>query len=295
MLIEAAHLAAYKKGTRSTYKSARKLFGEFCDILGADPAAVSERQLCAMTWMFCHSRSITGLDGWLSGVNKSLEFEDNSPLPRGSYFKQHKSGLKDIFGPIDVRAPSPPVDEDDLRKLRSSLDLNVYQQARFWFCTLLGFQGLLRAGEICAGRLRITDVQLVDGGLRIRVLFSKTNSYPVWLALTQREDGLCPVQALEAMLSTRPGGADERIYPESYNTFNSELKRRFKHAGVIKDGLTSHAMRRGGATALFMAGASTLTIMAHGRWSSNAWMKYIELGFAQQLLATQLLHKARSV
>lgn len=295
MLIEAAHWAAYKKGTRTTYKSARKLFGEFCDILGADPEAVTERQLCAMTWMFCHSHSSTSLDGWLSGVNKSLEFESCNPLPRGTFFKQHKAGLKDIFGPVDVRAPSPPVDEKDLHKLRASLDLKEHAQARFWFCTLVGFQGLLRAGEISAGRLRLSDVQLVEGGIRIRVLFSKANSYPVWLALSERDDDLCPVKALEAMLQTRPSTADARIYPASYNTFNSELKRRFAHAGVVKAGLTSHALRRGGATALFMAGATTLTIMAHGRWASNAWMKYIELGFAQQLLATQLLYKAHFV
>ena len=77
------------------------------------------------------------------------------------------------------------------------------------------------------------------------------------------------------------------------HVFNSELKRRFKFAGVVKAGLSTHAMRRGGATALFMAGVPTLSIMAHGRWASDTWRDYVEIGFAQQLLPTQLLRDAR--
>jgi hypothetical protein len=205
-------------------------------------------------------------------------------------FKEHKRGLTAIFGPVDVKAPAPPLDEDDLRKLFRSLDLRELTQARFWFCVLVGFQALLRAGEISAGRLRFSDITVTPEGMLVKVLFSKTKMVPVKLALVSRDDELCPVKGLRSLQAARP--ADRRVYPSSYNAFNSEIKRRFAHAGVHKQ-LTSHSMRRGGTTALFMAGVPTLSIMAHGRWSSDTWRQYVEIGYAQQLLPTQLLRDAR--
>jgi hypothetical protein len=241
--------------------------------------------------MFVHSRSINSLDSWLSGVAKIRELNGLAPLQRDVLFKEHKKGLKAIFGPVDTKAPAPPLDEGDLRKLRTSLNLGDYEQARFWFCALAGFQALLRAGEISAGRLRFSDIAITKEGLRITVLFSKAKMSPVSLALVAREDALCPVRAFVNLKARAPAG--DKIYPGSYNAFNSELKRRFAFAGVVKTGLASHSLRRGGATALFMAEVPTLSIMAHGRWSSDVWRQYVEIGYAQQLLPSRLLRNAQ--
>lgn len=290
MLIEAARTASLRAGTRSTYKSNDKLFDYFCGLLGLDPEGeIEERSLCAMSWMFCHSRSVNSLDSWFSGVVKMRELRGLPPLPRGTFFKEHKKGLKAIFGPLDVRVPATPLTEADLLRLKASLNLNNYEQARFWFCVLIGFQALLRGGEISEGRLLFSDITRTENGLRVQVLFSKTTMAPIKLALSVRDDELCPREAFDALLLLAP--RDERIYKGSYNAFNSEIKRRFTLAGVCKEGLTSHAMRRGGATALFMAGAPTLPIMA----SSDTWRHYVEIGFAQQLLPTQMLRDARRV
>ena len=79
-------------------------------MLDVDPdKEVSERALCAISWLFCHSRSVTGLDGFFAGVTKLRELDGLPPLPRNDYFKAHKRGLKNIFGPMDVRSPAPPL------------------------------------------------------------------------------------------------------------------------------------------------------------------------------------------
>ena len=288
-LINAAARAAYKRSTNATYDSAWRTFLSFCYILGARPETISEWQLCAAMWLYVHSRMVTGVDSFLSAVNRRLKDHCMPELPRGDFFKQHRRGLLDLFGPVDVRAPSPPVDESDLLTLHRSLDHSVHAHARFFVNAVVGFQALLRVGEFAGGRLRMHDILRTPEGLRIRVPFSKANNSPVWIAVVSRDDALCPVRALDNFIAT--GGGD-RLYPGSTNAFNSELKRRLRHVNVHKIGLSSHALRRGGATALFAAGAAPLTIMAHGRWSSDSWRQYIELGYAQQLLATQLLRAA---
>ena len=124
MLVHAAHQAAYKVGTRAAYRSARRLFDYFCQLLHIDPeGAVTEFELCAMCWMFCHSRSVNSLGGWLTGVAKHRASAGLSDLPRNEFFKQHKRGLFAIFGPVDIKVPATPLTEADLRKLRASLDL----------------------------------------------------------------------------------------------------------------------------------------------------------------------------
>ena len=89
--------------------------------------------------MYCHGRSITGLNGWWAAVAKTRELDGQTPLPRGAVFNQHKKGLQAIFGPIDVRKPAVPLTEDDLRALSASLNKSEYTQARFWFCAVVGF------------------------------------------------------------------------------------------------------------------------------------------------------------
>ena len=245
-----------------------------------------------MCWLYCHSHSVSSIDSWISGIAKSLSNAQWPPLPRHSFYADHRKGLKSIFGPVDGVVPSPPIDEDDLRALRRSLQPGVHAQDSFWFCSLIGFQALLRAGEIVAGRLRLADIQETKDGLTITVPFSKTQPFPVRLAVARRDDELCPVRAYYNLVLSLPASAHGKVYSKSYNAFNSEFKRRFAYAGVTTKGLSTHAMRRGGATALFTAGVPTLAIMAHGRWTSDAWRKYVDFGSVQRLLPTQTLHRA---
>ena len=272
-----------------------KLFTTFCDLLGFDSLSLSENQLCKVCWLYCHSRSVSTLDSWLSGVAKSLKDLEAPELPRHDVFRDNKKGLKAIFGPVDGRQPATPITEDDLRALRRSLRRGEFSQDSFWLCSLLGFQGLLRAGEIADGRLRLSDITLNTDSLTIKVPFSKANPSPVNVVVATRDDELCPVQAYRQLLRSMPDSAHGKICAKTYNAFNSEFKRRFSYAGVIKPNLSSHSMRRGGATAMFAAGVPTLTIMSHGRWASDAWKQYVEHGPVLQLRATQLLHSAASI
>jgi integrase len=153
---------------------------------------------------------------------------------------------------------------------------------------LFSFFGLLRASEICAGALRFQDIEYHSWGLRLIIPFSKTDLTPAAVAIVSRGDDLCPTAAFFNLLSLLPPGATS-VCQQAYSTYNSELQRRFRAAGVHKTGLSTHGLRRGGATAMFMAGVPEASIMAHGRWVSSAWRQYIDFGIVQQRLPTALL------
>ena len=115
------------------------------------------------------------------------------------------------------------------------------------------------------------------------------------IALVNRSDALCPVMALTRLLLTLGDyTADTPLFPNSYNQFNSELKRRCVIAGINKEGISTHSLRRGGATALFASGVPEAAIMAHGRWTSLAYRRYIDFDSQLQQLPTALLRQHSS-
>jgi integrase len=292
-LVPLGALLSKRRGTRNTYSSHGNLYEHFCKVLVISPRQpISEEDLCACCWLFCHSRSFQSMAGWLSGVEHYCKSSGLPPLPRGEMFKEHRKGLHNLFGQIDTVQPSAPVTLEDLRLLRQSLNLNDKEQARFWFVTVLAWQALLRAGEFTAGRMLWGDLEWHEWGLRITVPFSKTRITKVHVDVVRRDDWLCPVAAANNLRRLTSPWSSTPIFPRSYNAFNTEFKARFKAAGVIKQSkFSSHGLRRGGATALFDAGVPEPTIMAHGRWLSMAWRRYIDFEAVLHLASTKMLLK----
>jgi integrase len=162
---------------------------------------------------------------------------------------------------------------------------------------LLGFQGLLRASEFVAGRLQLRHLRFKEWGLIVTVPFSKKNLQPVPVGIVARPDALCLVRAASYLFRGRgQAAANTAVYPRAYSTFNTGLQRRCRQAGIDKTGISSHSLRRGGTTALFQAGVRGESIMAHGRWSSSAYLDYIDFDKTEELqqLPTSLLLRATS-
>ena len=293
-LVAIVRRASKKKGTYNTYDSYARTYEKLCAVLRIDPAKdITEFELCAVCLLFCHSHSVNSLTGFLSGVEQYRRGAALPPLPRFEAYKEMRAGLTNVFGRIDKVTPAPTFSLGDLVRIRLSLDLRRKDEALFWCMLVLGIQGLLRAGEMVAGRLRWGDIEFVSDGLRLTIPFSKSNPHPVDLFLVRRSDWFCPCWAIEHLRSFLVAGPSpsQGIYTKSYSTFNSELKRRCKRAGITK-AVTSHSLRRTGATMLFDAGVPEAAIMAHGRWVSTTWRRYLEFGEAQQRRPTATLLRA---
>jgi integrase len=249
-------------------------------------------------WLFVHDRKITGLDSWLSGVAAFAKSLNLPPLPRNALFKDVRAGLANIVGQVDTRAPAATITEIDLALLRDTLDLSAPHDLEFWVGCLLGFQGLLRASEFCGGGLAFGHLVFHGKGVQISIPFSKTTLTPATIALVRRDDPLCPWRALRLLASTlqSQGPLSKRtpLVKMSYNAFNSMLKKHCAAINIKNPGISTHTLRRSGATQLFKAGVPGPTIMAHGRWRSMSWLQYVEFDFEQQQLPTALLLRASS-
>jgi hypothetical protein len=72
------------------------------------------------------------------------------------------------------------------------------------------------------------------------------------------------------------------LEPLSYQVLVHRMKGWLKLAGYDPDLFSGHSLRRGGATAAFHAGVEPLCIRLQGDWSSDAWLLYVSLSFAQK-------------
>ena len=80
-----------------------------------------------------------------------------------------------------------------------------------------------------------------------------------------------------------------RPTPLTDNTFIANLKHRVQyHLDLDPTQYAGHSFRRGGTTALFLAGIPETIIASHGRWKSLTYRKYFDATI-DTLLPTQLL------
>eukprot|EP00808_Paulinella_micropora_P021178 g70802.t1 len=135
-----------------------------------------------------------------------------------------------------------------------------------------GVVGLFRVGELvvsgpkhCARILRRAHCTLMedDGNICLRVVLDGSKTDPFRVGLKRG--------SAQAMFRWSNGTAVSR------ETFVTHARALLVDAGIAfgKD-FNGISLRRGGAKSLKLAGASDLTIMRAGRWSSDCFKKYVE-------------------
>ena len=61
--------------------------------------------------------------------------------------------------------------------------------------------------------------------------------------------------------------------------------------GVATDGITSHSIRKGGATLLTKSGVKVPALKEHGTWASDAYLGYIQFNMEDKFKVTQQAYK----
>jgi len=136
---------------------------------------------------------------------------------------------------------------------------------------LLCWCGLLRVGE--ALQLLVQDLHFVDGTLVIFLAQTKRGAAE---RVVIANPGV--VRFVAEYLRRYGGAPTDRLVRASYTTFRRYFIIALRALG-IRDNYRSHSLRRGGATALFMAGVPLTTIMIIGRWASETSCRlYIRSG-----------------
>ena len=145
------------------------------------------------------------------------------------------------------------------------------------FAVLIGFVALLRINEVL--RLMVSDLIFPEvhgqpGVLIILLRVTKCGAPDSEKVLINNPQ---VISLLRVFVSRR--AASERLLATSYHRVNVMLQASMNSLGFDKVRFTTHSLRRGGATALAMAGWPLSSIMDAGRWASERSAKlYIMKG-----------------
>ena len=278
--LAAAQVLARKATAPATlraYKADWSHFADWCAAHGFVAVPAAPATVGAYLASLAASHAPTTIRRRLSALGKMHRFNDLAWNP----------AHRDIQGPLQgvLRTHGRPVQKAaalTLTMLRQIL-LTCDQSARGRrdrALLLFGFVGALRRSELVS--LRVEDVAIVAGGLRLRIVRGKTDQagQGAEIGLPRgRHVETCPVRAFEAWqaiarrkagplfrkISTGDGIGDTALHPDAVRRI---LAHRVAMAGIAVDGfdrLSAHALRVGFITAAYDKGVRDEDIMRHTR------------------------------
>jgi hypothetical protein len=184
---------------------------------------------------------------------------------------------------------------DALLTIHPHIDPSSFADARDWCASLFAFFGLLRIKEYTCSGLLTQHVGANSWGISLAIPFSKTSLIPTAVSIIRRDDALCPVAAYLAYVSRVPSRlrlpgipfflhSPSSDTPLSDVTFTRSVRRWVRdHLRERPGDYSGHSFRRGGATAMQLAGVPESTIAAHGRWKSLAYRTYFDVQHSLEL------------
>jgi hypothetical protein len=302
---------ALRQNTKRTYATQLRIFTALCSRFGIDPALpLTEHELCLIVATFAsEGHKITTVPGFVAAISHHALCRGLGPLPRGSQYDQMMAGLRNYFGHQNVSTPKAALTMSDLLAFLPFLDRSTFEGARDWCACTLAFFGLLRVNEYMSGGLRMKDVSQHSWGVSITITYSKTSLIPARVDISSRADALCPSSALAGylqfftMYTGLPKSPTDPLFitrlptaafaPMTDAEFIARIRDVIRAArpGYDASHYAGHSFRRGGTSALFLAGVSDSIIQQHGRWKSDAYRAYIDSpnNIALRLLATMAL------
>ena len=134
------------------------------------------------------------------------------------------------------------------------------------------------------------NIVLVDSGLWINIVWSKTNQYGdrILQVPVPRIHGspLCPIRAYERLISIVPAHSSDPAFTYALKPklrtvtqylFVKVLREHLHKAEYNASSFTGHSFRRGGATFAFVAGVPGELIQIHRDWASAAYLRYLDI------------------
>jgi hypothetical protein len=302
---------ALRQNTKKAYATQQRTFITLCGRFGIDPERpLTEPDLCLVVATFAsEGHKITTVPGFVAAIAHHALSRHLGPLPRGYQYDQMMAGLRNYFGNQNVATPKAALTMSDLLAFLPFFDRSTFEGARDWCACILAFFGLLRVNEYMGSGLRMKDVSQHSWGISLHITYSKTSLIPARVDIASRADELCPSRALAGYLwffanytalPSRPTDPlfithlpHARFAPMTDTEFIARIRDVIRTARPDYDvsHYAGHSFRRGGTSALKLAGVSDSIIQQHGRWKSDAYRAYIDSSnnIAVRLLATQAL------
>ena len=293
--------ASLAPSTRRSYPSGQSRFLQFCTSFrllhpSGSPYQASESTLELFASYLSSSLTHQTIKCHLAAV-RSLHIERGLPDPL-SNAPRLELVLRGIKRSQAARYPANPdrlpVTRATLLTIRGSLNLSAPDDYMFWAAACTAWFVFLGVSEFTcpasgfdpATHLSVQDLAVDDhqlpSAVLVRIKASKTDPFRkgVQLLLPRTGGPLCPVDALSSYLSIR-GNAHGPLFrfasgvPLSHPHVTNWLRSTLAAAGA-QGNYSSHSFQIGAATTAHAAGVPDSLIRTLGRWSSDAYLVYIQ-------------------
>ena len=303
---------AYAAGTVSNYKSQWRAYINFClkFHLQLFPP-VQDNIIRFYTHLVFTLKAYSSLQNYQSAINIFYRFYgytlDNTAISTRVLNMAAKKQLS------TVPATKAPLEIHQLQKFLQVCDYSCPFQMTFMAALQVGFMALLRRSNICppsvsafdpAKHLLRSDILVADHGLTVKLRWTKTNqtgdtvySIPIASSANPAFDPPAfykqfvhrfPVHDKDPCFSFYCNG---RHYVLIHRDLSTMLSVFLQKCGFSPDGVTTHSIRKGGATLLMRSGADISSIQAQGTWSSDCYKRYLVHNDSDKLKATQQVYK----
>lgn len=293
--------ASLESSTLSTYQSGLNSYLTFCNIHSL-PHTPTPDTLSFFVVYMSHHISPKSVKNYLTGLSRCLE----AFYPDVAVARESRLVRNTMAGCLKLRSRptsrKPPLLASHLRVIRT---LPASYDDRLFFAIIFcGHFGLHRLGELVypdarqhqnhRKLIKRFSVARIPAGFSYTLPFHKSDRYYLGntVVIAARNDDIDPVRRLEAYLDLRDSRfatrcelfikADGSVPTRSW--FLARLQDQFP-----SEGLAGHSLRAGGATELALGGTSDNIIRRIGRWSSEAWERYVRVH--PVILAALLQHQ----
>ncbi|KAE8195542.1 hypothetical protein CF336_g3037 [Tilletia laevis] len=294
-------LAGYAKGTHKSYSIGLAQWHRYCD---EHKVAEKRREPAASHlvehWVAVYAGKKRGsyLSDWISAL-KAWHLLNNLPwLPIEGRLSLIRRGVANLQP--EPRPPREPMTVQWLDKLVLAADANDPTEAAVVAAAATGFWGLCRLGELVSSADKAERAHQITRSKAVpSMAFGAVPTYTLRLPRTKtqpqgdtviiaHQSEICdPIKLMRLHLERSPCTLTQAqettplfayrtadsLQPLTRSKFLSTLGAIGKRAGIGL--LQGHSMRIGGCTALLTRGVPPSRVQLHGRWSSDAFKRYI--------------------
>ena len=297
-LVRQLLLASVAPNTRVAYRSALLRFGNFVhQFFPATPVIPSNTQVLAtfIAFLYAQGYAPSTITAHITAVAFIHKLSGGPDPTERFIIRKLLGGSRHLAAQADTRKP---ILKSTLHSLVDSLkhvQSSTFTQQTMSAIYLLLFHAFLRIGEVITSPnnadkvIQLRDLEFQYSGstltavvLTIRNYKHQKTPHPVSLSIQLVGGPYCPVQALWTYCKLRgpqPGPLfvfpPQQSIPRSW--FDLGFQRSLAYIGLDKRWYKPHSFRIGAATHAAMLGASDAQIQAMGRWSTNAFRKYIRI------------------
>ena len=306
--------AGVRSSTQKTYSSGEKRYIQFCAMYSRDTVPCSEdTALLFIAYLHRQGLSASSIRVYMAAV-RSMHINAGHGNPLEQFMRVHKA-----LRALDINAPPPkqklPITLDILERILPNMDSSGYSKS-LWAAMTLAFFGCLRASELTVSSSSqfnpVKDITNAD----VKVYFDHIKPYVTVLVKRSKTDKFnkgfhvmsgcsnhkvccyCAIVDFIAWKTRHVGYLPNEPFfnadgvPLSKDTFTKQTRLHIAMIGLDPSAYSGHSYRSGSATSAAMAGLSDWEIKLLGRWSSDAYHRYIRApptllqGFALRITMT---------